>query len=123
MLFRLAHTPILNRLLLYVTPRFLVRRNLEEVYGDPSRLTDAVPPDDAAQTTIDAPADADSDTSAPSMLSVEDPTKTANTMLAILATLPVGTKLGRYVLRKSRWSRIVFAQGMWAMWWHTGGGQ
>ena len=43
MLFRLAHTPILGRLLLlHVTPRFLVRRNLEQVYGDPSRLTDAI---------------------------------------------------------------------------------
>jgi pimeloyl-ACP methyl ester carboxylesterase len=43
MLFRLAHTPILGRLLLlHVTPRFIVRRNLEEVYGDPSRLTDAI---------------------------------------------------------------------------------
>jgi pimeloyl-ACP methyl ester carboxylesterase len=41
MLFRLAHTPILNRLLLYLTPRFLVRRNLQWVYGDSSRLTDA----------------------------------------------------------------------------------
>jgi len=42
MLFKLAHTPILNRALLHLTPRFFVRRNLEEVYGDPSRLTDAV---------------------------------------------------------------------------------
>jgi pimeloyl-ACP methyl ester carboxylesterase len=43
MLFRLAQTPILGPLLmLHVTPRFVVRRNLEGVYGDPSRLTDAV---------------------------------------------------------------------------------
>jgi pimeloyl-ACP methyl ester carboxylesterase len=43
MLFRLARTPIVGAfLLLHVTPRFVVRRNLEGVYGDPSRLTDAV---------------------------------------------------------------------------------
>ncbi len=42
-LFRLAQTPILGPfLILHVTPRFVVRRNLEGVYGDPSRLTDAV---------------------------------------------------------------------------------
>jgi pimeloyl-ACP methyl ester carboxylesterase len=42
MLFRLAQTPILGPLLLlHVTPRFVVRRNLDTVYGDPSRLTDA----------------------------------------------------------------------------------
>jgi pimeloyl-ACP methyl ester carboxylesterase len=43
MVYRLAQTPILGRLLLlHVTPRFVVRRNLETVYGDPSRLTNAV---------------------------------------------------------------------------------
>ena len=42
-LFRLAQTPILGPwMILHVTPRFVVRRNLEGVYGDPSRLTDAV---------------------------------------------------------------------------------
>jgi pimeloyl-ACP methyl ester carboxylesterase len=42
-LFRVAQTPILGPfLLLHVTPRFVVRRNLETVYGDPSRLTNAV---------------------------------------------------------------------------------
>jgi pimeloyl-ACP methyl ester carboxylesterase len=43
MLFKLANTPIVGRwLVLHVTPRFAVRRNLETVYGEPSRLTDAV---------------------------------------------------------------------------------
>jgi pimeloyl-ACP methyl ester carboxylesterase len=42
-LFRLAQTPILGPwMILHVTPRFVVRRNLEGVYGDPSRLTNAV---------------------------------------------------------------------------------
>jgi pimeloyl-ACP methyl ester carboxylesterase len=37
---RLARMPVVNRLLRHLTPRFLVRRNLEEVYGDPSKVTD-----------------------------------------------------------------------------------
>jgi pimeloyl-ACP methyl ester carboxylesterase len=41
-IFRLAQNPVFNRLLLHLTPRFLIRRNLEEVYGDPSRVTDEV---------------------------------------------------------------------------------
>jgi pimeloyl-ACP methyl ester carboxylesterase len=41
-IFRLARTPVVNSALLYVTPRFLIRRNLEEVYGDDSRITDAL---------------------------------------------------------------------------------
>jgi pimeloyl-ACP methyl ester carboxylesterase len=42
-LFRLAQAPIVGPwLILHVTPRFVLRRNLEGVYGDPSRLTDAV---------------------------------------------------------------------------------
>jgi pimeloyl-ACP methyl ester carboxylesterase len=42
-LFRLAQTPILGPFLIRnVTPRFVIRRNLEGVYGDPSRLTNAV---------------------------------------------------------------------------------
>ncbi len=42
-LFELAQTPILGPfLLLHVTPRFAVRRGLDGVYGEPSRLTDAV---------------------------------------------------------------------------------
>ena len=42
-LFKLAQTPILGPFVIrHVTPRFSVRRNLETVYGDPSRLTAAV---------------------------------------------------------------------------------
>ncbi|HTE52614.1 MAG TPA: alpha/beta fold hydrolase [Kofleriaceae bacterium] len=37
---QLARMPILNRALRHLTPRFLVRRNLEEVYGDASKVTD-----------------------------------------------------------------------------------
>jgi pimeloyl-ACP methyl ester carboxylesterase len=39
-IFRLARTPVLNNLLRWVTPRFLVRANVNQVYGDPSRVTD-----------------------------------------------------------------------------------
>jgi pimeloyl-ACP methyl ester carboxylesterase len=38
--FRLARTPVVNVLLRKLTPRFLIRRNVEDVYGDPSRVTD-----------------------------------------------------------------------------------
>lgn len=42
-LFKLAQTPVVGPWLVrHVTPRFAVRRNLETVYGTPSRLTDAV---------------------------------------------------------------------------------
>jgi pimeloyl-ACP methyl ester carboxylesterase len=42
-LFRLAQTPIVGPYLIrHVTPRFVVRRGLDGVYGDPSRLTAAV---------------------------------------------------------------------------------
>jgi len=41
-IFRLAQTPVLNQLLTVISPRFLVRRNVEQVYGDPSRTTDAL---------------------------------------------------------------------------------
>jgi pimeloyl-ACP methyl ester carboxylesterase len=40
--FRLASTPVVNVVLRKLTPRFLIRRNLEEVYGDPSRVNDAL---------------------------------------------------------------------------------
>jgi len=40
LIFRLARTPVANRVLLHLTPRFLVRKNLEEVYGDPSLVTE-----------------------------------------------------------------------------------
>lgn len=39
--FKIASTPIINNLLLYATPRALVRKSLETVYFDPARVTDA----------------------------------------------------------------------------------
>jgi pimeloyl-ACP methyl ester carboxylesterase len=41
-IFRLARTPVLNRLLRWVTPRTVVKANIDEVYGDRSRVTDAL---------------------------------------------------------------------------------
>ena len=41
-IFKLAQNPVLSRLLLHLTPRFMIRRNLEQVYGDPARVTDEV---------------------------------------------------------------------------------
>lgn len=40
--FRLARIPGLNALLRWVTPRFMVRHNVEEVYGVPSRVDEAL---------------------------------------------------------------------------------
>ena len=39
--FKIASTPVINNLLLYATPKFLVRKSLETVYYDPARVTDA----------------------------------------------------------------------------------
>jgi pimeloyl-ACP methyl ester carboxylesterase len=39
--FKLASTPVINNLLLYATPKALVRKSLETVYFDPARVTDA----------------------------------------------------------------------------------
>jgi pimeloyl-ACP methyl ester carboxylesterase len=39
--FKLASTPVINNLLLYVTPKSLVRKSLETVYFDQTRVTDA----------------------------------------------------------------------------------
>lgn len=38
--FKLAQTPILNKLLTYLTPRFMVRASVENVYFDKSKVTD-----------------------------------------------------------------------------------
>jgi pimeloyl-ACP methyl ester carboxylesterase len=38
----LARTPVVGRLLRWLTPRAVVQRNVEQVYGDPSRVTDAL---------------------------------------------------------------------------------
>lgn len=39
--FTIASTPVINNLLLYITPKALVRKSLETIYYDPSRVTDA----------------------------------------------------------------------------------
>lgn len=38
--FRLARTPVLNRILRYVTPKFFYKNNLKQVYGDDSKIND-----------------------------------------------------------------------------------
>ena len=37
--FKLAKTPILNKILRYVTPKSFIKMNLKEVYYDDSKLT------------------------------------------------------------------------------------
>ncbi|MFT4565323.1 MAG: pimeloyl-ACP methyl ester carboxylesterase [Saprospiraceae bacterium] len=39
---QIAKHPILSPLLLHITPRSFVRKNLEQVYGDPSKIKEAV---------------------------------------------------------------------------------
>lgn len=39
--FKIASTPVINNLLLYITPKALVRKSLETIYYDQSRVTDA----------------------------------------------------------------------------------
>lgn len=39
-IFRLARTPVLGGLLRWITPRFLVKKNVREVYGDASRVSE-----------------------------------------------------------------------------------
>ena len=39
--FTIASTPVINNLLLYATPKFLVRKSLETVYYDQARVTEA----------------------------------------------------------------------------------
>lgn len=40
--FKVAQTPVLNKLLLYITPRFMVRASVENVYFDTSKVTDSM---------------------------------------------------------------------------------
>ncbi len=40
--FKIAQTPILNQVVKFVTPRFLVRKSLEDVYANDSRITDSL---------------------------------------------------------------------------------
>ena len=39
--FKIASTPVINNLLLYITPKSLVRKSLEGIYFDKNRVTDA----------------------------------------------------------------------------------
>lgn len=39
-IFKMAKTPILNSLFLYVTPKFFIRKNIKEVYEDDNKITD-----------------------------------------------------------------------------------
>jgi len=41
-IFRFARTPVVNRLLTVVTPRWIIRQNLADVYGDPARIDDVL---------------------------------------------------------------------------------
>ena len=40
--FKVAQTPILNKLLLYVTPRFLVKASVKNVYFDKTKVTEKI---------------------------------------------------------------------------------
>src|SRR5262249_28035532 len=37
-IFRLARVPVLHHLLTFATPRFLVKKNVEQVFGDPAHV-------------------------------------------------------------------------------------
>ncbi|WP_339659260.1 alpha/beta hydrolase [uncultured Polaribacter sp.] len=39
-IFKLAKTPVLNSLFLYLTPQFIIRKNMEQVYADDTKITD-----------------------------------------------------------------------------------
>ncbi|WP_026776805.1 alpha/beta fold hydrolase [Polaribacter sp. Hel_I_88] len=39
-IFKMAKTPVLNTLFLYVTPKFFIKKNMQEVYGDETKITD-----------------------------------------------------------------------------------
>jgi len=39
-IFKMAKTPVLSSLFLYVTPKFFIKKNMEEVYVDDSKITD-----------------------------------------------------------------------------------
>jgi pimeloyl-ACP methyl ester carboxylesterase len=41
-IFKMAKTPILSSLFLYVTPKFFVKKNMKEVYGDENKITDSL---------------------------------------------------------------------------------
>lgn len=41
-IFKMAKTPLLKTLFLYMTPKILIKKNIEEVYADDSKITDAL---------------------------------------------------------------------------------
>jgi pimeloyl-ACP methyl ester carboxylesterase len=41
-IFKMAKTPVLSSLFLFVTPNFFIKKNMKEVYGDKSKLTDSL---------------------------------------------------------------------------------
>ena len=41
-IFKMAKTPILNSLFLYITPKFIIRKNIEQVYANKLKVTDAL---------------------------------------------------------------------------------
>ncbi|MFT5145813.1 MAG: pimeloyl-ACP methyl ester carboxylesterase, partial [Polaribacter sp.] len=41
-IFKMAKTPILNSLFLYITPKFIIRKNIEQVYADKLKVTNAL---------------------------------------------------------------------------------
>ncbi|WKD85947.1 hypothetical protein KCTC32516_01296 [Polaribacter huanghezhanensis] len=41
-IFRMARTPILNSLFLYITPKAIIKENMKQVYADDSKITDAL---------------------------------------------------------------------------------
>lgn len=40
--FKVAQIPVLNRLMSVITPRFLVKKSLEDAYGDPTKVSDSL---------------------------------------------------------------------------------
>lgn len=39
-IFKLAKTPLINLFLLYITPKFIIRKNIEQVYADKTKITE-----------------------------------------------------------------------------------
>lgn len=39
-IFKMAKTPVLSSLLLYITPKFFIKKNMKEVYADDTKVTD-----------------------------------------------------------------------------------
>jgi len=41
-IFKMAKTPVLSSLFLYITPKFFIKKNMQEVYGDKTKITDSL---------------------------------------------------------------------------------